>query len=127
MTPFNRARFAAPLPPGLVTMESVMKEGEGTVTMIVPTPVNITLEKGVKVHIPEGTQEVPESLANHFYLKACGATVYGGKKAKEPDAPASNADTGSDAGSDANTDTGSDNAGDEASQGSAPATNRRRR
>lgn len=52
----------------------VRQEGEEMVTVIIPPKgIKLILDGGVKVNIPGGTQNIPESLADHWYVKAHGA------------------------------------------------------
>lgn len=61
--------------------EQVLGEGEGTVTMIFPRDVKVTQDDRVQVQFRKGIQEVPEHLADHWYLKANKVERYEGRKA----------------------------------------------
>lgn len=52
---------------------------ENTVTMMFPKPLFVWTDKSkLKVHFNAGVQEVPESLADHWYLVANGVKRYEG-------------------------------------------------
>jgi hypothetical protein len=67
-----------------VPLAREMFPGEPTVSMSLPQPVTLTLSSDIRnprsVHFEAGTQEVPQSLADHWYLKARGATLIKGAK-----------------------------------------------
>lgn len=54
---------------------------EATITR----PFDLTLANGRTVHFPEGTYDVPESLANHWYFRANGAYVGTPEDLPEPE------------------------------------------
>lgn len=60
----------------LTGVEAIRARAEKTVTMIFPRPVLLTLNDHSRISFPAGTQEVPESLANHQYLKRSGVKPY---------------------------------------------------
>lgn len=47
-----------------------------TVTMIFKRKVHLTIEHGQFIKFREGIQEVPEEVADHYYLKDSGASRY---------------------------------------------------
>jgi hypothetical protein len=47
--------------------------GQKTLTMVFPQDVHLTIGPNHTVYYPAGAHEVPEDLAEHWYLKACGA------------------------------------------------------
>ena len=53
---------------------AMIAEGHPTVAMVFPVEVLLTLDDGVRVHYPAGTWDVPEYLADHYFLKANGVT-----------------------------------------------------
>lgn len=61
--------------PGAPT-QSMQAAEEGTVTMIFKKPVRLTLDDNSQVHFPAGASEVPESLADHWYLRAHGVRAH---------------------------------------------------
>lgn len=63
-------------------IEHVLKEGDKTVTMIFPRRVVLMCPGFHRVEFPAGTQEVPESLADHQYLKDHGVKRYEPKVSK---------------------------------------------
>lgn len=56
--------------------------GEPLVTAVVPRAFVLTLKFGVEVAVPAGLQELPQSIAENWYSKANGVTIY------EPSKPA---------------------------------------
>lgn len=63
------------------TPADIRKEGEPMVTMIIPPKgIKLILDGGVKVNIPGGTQNIPQSLAEHWYVKAHGAKRHAAAK-----------------------------------------------
>jgi hypothetical protein len=52
--------------------EEAVAPGEGTVTMVFPQPVNLTTNDNRLVRFNAGINEVPESLADHQYLRLSG-------------------------------------------------------
>lgn len=62
--------------PPISGSELVRLREEPTVTMMFPRPVLITLGDHTRISFPVGTQEVPESLANHQWLKRNGVKRY---------------------------------------------------
>jgi hypothetical protein len=52
--------------------------GEPTVTMVFPKPVLLTLPGYRRVQFKAGVNQVPQSLADHEYLKLSGATRHQG-------------------------------------------------
>jgi hypothetical protein len=79
--------FGASRPPATPSqLKDLMSEK--TVTMFFPQPVVLTLSGPLKfkrVRFGVGVQEVPESLADHAYLKAHGAQRH--TAGKQPDPP----------------------------------------
>jgi len=71
---FSAAAAAPPLRP-----EEAVQEGEDTVTMVFPRAVRLTANDGRVVDFKPGVQEVPESLADHSYLKLNGAKRHDNK------------------------------------------------
>jgi hypothetical protein len=51
-------------------------EGYSTVTMEFPNPVHLTIATNDTVFYPKGVHEVPEHLADHWYLEAHDARRY---------------------------------------------------
>lgn len=51
-------------------------EGHSTITMQFPNPVHLTIATNTSVYYPAGVHEVPDHLADHWYLKAHGAQRY---------------------------------------------------
>lgn len=47
--------------------------GYSTVTMVFDRPVHLTIETNRSIYFPQGVHEVPEHLADHWYLEANGA------------------------------------------------------
>jgi hypothetical protein len=64
-----------------------------TVTMVFPRAVLLTLQDASRILFPEGTNEVPLSLVDHFYLKAHGVTKYEAKATSKKDS-SQDSDTG---------------------------------
>lgn len=62
--------------PAMQGSEAVRSRGEPTVTMIFPRAVLLTLGDHSKIEFPVGTQEVPESLSTHQWLKRNGVKAY---------------------------------------------------
>ena len=60
--------------------------GEPFVTAVVPRAFVLTLKLGIEVAVPAGLQEMPQSIAENWYSKANGVTVYspGKQTTKEP-------------------------------------------
>lgn len=58
--------------------------GEPLVTAIVPRTFILTLPNGTPIRVPGGIHEMPEAIANHFYSKANGVSIYASPKATEP-------------------------------------------
>lgn len=58
--------------------------GEPLVTAIVPRTFILTLANGTPIRVPGGIHEMPEAIANHFYSKANGVSIYVAAKAVEP-------------------------------------------
>lgn len=58
-------------------------KGRSVVQMRFPTKVLLSLEAGPHrlIMFPEGVNPVPVEIADHWYLKAHGATVYTGPEA----------------------------------------------
>lgn len=54
----------------------VVKDGEKVVTAISPRPFTLTMDDHTKVEVKAGAQELPESVAMHWYAKAHGVSVY---------------------------------------------------
>jgi hypothetical protein len=71
---FSAAAAAPPLRP-----EEAVQEGEDTVTMVFPQAVRLTANDGRVVDFKPGVQEVPESLADHSYLRLNGVKKHNGK------------------------------------------------
>jgi hypothetical protein len=63
----------------------VAQDGEKFVTAISPRAFTLTLDDHTKVEVQAGTQELPESIANHWYSKAHGVSVYAPMAAKKED------------------------------------------
>lgn len=74
--------------PAITTVTPINKArpGEETVTMDFPRDVYIWAERDpkwpgtYKVQFRKGLQEVPVSLADNWYLKACGVKKYEGRR-----------------------------------------------
>lgn len=66
----------------------ILSKGEKTVTMIFPKDVMLNVDNHTRVLIRAGVQEVPESIAPHWWLKANGGEVYKGKSTTPVKAPA---------------------------------------
>lgn len=62
--------------------------GEPLVTAVVPRAFVLTLKLGVEVAVPAGLQELPQSIAENWYSKANGVTIYAPEKPAEEKAPA---------------------------------------
>jgi hypothetical protein len=58
-------------------------KGEAVVKVMVPRTLTLTLDDHSQVQIPQGLNDLPESLANHWYLSANGATVYSREAASD--------------------------------------------
>src|SRR5437588_4048016 len=58
------------------TVKSSELEGEPTVLMIFPHPVLLTVHATKRIQFRDGPQQVPVSLADHFYLKANGVKAF---------------------------------------------------
>lgn len=92
MNPSPSAAFASNVQP--MTPAQAVGEGEQTVTMIFPHDVLLTRDQDHRrILFKAGTQEVPESLVNHIWLKNNGVTKYEGKKI-EPVGPPMKLDKG---------------------------------
>ncbi len=61
--------------------------GEPFVTSVVPRAFVLTLKTGVEVAVPAGLQELPVSIAENWYSKANGVTVYAPEKPAAEEAP----------------------------------------
>lgn len=84
------------------TPAQAAQSDEAFVTSLVPRGFTLFLRPGLKVTVKAGTQELPVSIANHWYAKAHGVTTYvpeSGKEdaetADEADEEASDEDAGS--------------------------------
>lgn len=55
--------------------------GETLVTAMVPRAFVLTLKLGLEVAVPAGLQELPQSIAENWYSKANGVTIYSPEKA----------------------------------------------
>lgn len=74
------AKVGQPMDPPRAPAD-MRQEGEAMVTMIIPPKgIKLILDGGVKVNIPGGTQNIPESLAEHWYVKAHGAKRHASAK-----------------------------------------------
>lgn len=62
----------------------VAGSGEPIVTSIVPRTFILTLANGIPIRVAAGTQEMPKSIANHFYSKANGVRIVEPVKSAEP-------------------------------------------
>lgn len=51
-------------------------KGHSTTTVEFPRLIHLTISTNQSVHYPVGVHEVPDHLADHWYLKAHGARVY---------------------------------------------------
>lgn len=56
--------------------EAIRARGEPTVTMVFPRAVVLTLGDHSRIAFAQGTQEVPESLSSHQWLRLNGAKAY---------------------------------------------------
>lgn len=65
-----------------------MSEQEKTVTMVVPTKVEIWVTHDLKKSFGPGICEVPESLKDHAYLKSNGARQYNEQEKQAAEAKA---------------------------------------
>jgi hypothetical protein len=74
LVPFSTPQFEAATSVPAATF--IQREGGETVTMVFKRPVTLTLDTGRRVKFEAGPQEVPAKLSTHWYLKACGATLY---------------------------------------------------
>lgn len=58
------------------TPAQAAQSDEAFVTSLVPKGFTLFLRPGLKVTVKAGTQELPVSIANHWYAKAHGVTTY---------------------------------------------------
>lgn len=58
------------------TPAQAAQSDEAFVTSLVPKGFTLFLRPGLKVTVKSGTQELPVSIANHWYAKAHGVTTY---------------------------------------------------
>jgi|GEM_PF-4094104 len=65
----------APMSTPKLTPEEAAK-GHSTTTMIFDKPVLLTLSHDQKIAYPAGTHEVPDHLADHWYLEANNVRPY---------------------------------------------------
>lgn len=66
----------------------VAEDGEEIVTATAPKAFTLMLPSRVEIRVPVGTQEMPRSIAEHWYAAAHGVSVYVPKKpAKAEKAP----------------------------------------
>jgi hypothetical protein len=54
----------------------VVKDGEKVVTAVSPRSFTLTMDDHTKVEVKAGIQELPESVATHWYAKAHGVSIY---------------------------------------------------
>lgn len=55
-----------------LALASIMTDDEPRVKMMIPANLILTLDDHTQVAIKAGPQDIPERLANHWYLAACG-------------------------------------------------------
>lgn len=65
------------------TPAQAAQSDEAFVTSLVPKGFTLFLRPGLKVTVKAGTQELPVSIANHWYAKAHGVTTYAPESGKE--------------------------------------------
>lgn len=68
-------KIIVPVSAAPMTPEEAAK-GTQTVTMEFPNSVHLTIDTNQTVFYPQGVNEVPEHLADHWYLKAHQARRY---------------------------------------------------
>jgi hypothetical protein len=69
--PFAMEKVAA-----VVDSKTLITKDIKTITMHFPKPITLSLNTGKKVRFGSGIQEVPEYLANHWYLEVSGVKAY---------------------------------------------------
>lgn len=65
------------------TPAQAAQSDEAFVTSLVPKGFTLFLRPGLKVTVKAGTQELPVSIANHWYAKAHGVTTYAPESGKD--------------------------------------------
>lgn len=80
--PPNKQNFAQQPMDAPKKPEEIIEQGEETVTMVFPKAVVLNVDNHVRVAFPEGPQEVPARLKDHWWLVANGVKAYGRGSAK---------------------------------------------